>query len=232
MTGRSRTFPAVALAALLLAAAPGARAQQSAEPSPGERLPVVRHVLPNGMTFLFLRKEGAPTVSFVTQFRAGAVDEWTGISGMAHLFEHMLFKGTPTLGTRDYAAEQRIFPRVDAVADSFTAEFRKGEEADTVVLARLRNRLKVLEDSARTAVVSNELDRVLTENGAVRLNASTFNDGTNYYFSLPSNRAELWFVLETDRIRNPVLREFYSERDVVMEERRLRVETQPAGLLR
>ena len=99
MTGRSRTFPAVALAALLLAAAPGARAQQSAEPSPGERLPVVRHVLPNGMTFLFLRKEGAPTVSFVTQFRAGAVDEWTGISGMAHLFEHMLFKGTPTLGT-------------------------------------------------------------------------------------------------------------------------------------
>ena len=200
--------------------------------SPGERLPVVRHVLPNGMTFLFLRRAGAPTVSFVTQFRAGGVDEWTGISGTAHLFEHMLFKGTPTLGTRDHAAEQRMFPRIDAVADSLTQEFRKGEAADTAVMRRLRERLRQLEDSARGFVVSNELDRVLTRNGAVNLNASTFNDGTNYFFSLPANRAELWFALEGDRIKNPVLREFYSERDVVMEERRLRVETQPFGLLR
>jgi predicted Zn-dependent peptidase len=213
----------------LLAAAPLA-AQQPA--SPGERLPVVKHVLPNGMTFLFLRKPGAPTVSFVTQFRAGGVDEWTGISGTAHLFEHMLFKGTPTLGTRDHAAEQAMFPRIDAVADSLTEEFRRGALADTARLARLRDRLRLLEDSARRFVVSNELDRLLTQNGAVGLNASTFNDGTNYFFALPANRAELWFVLESDRIRNPVLREFYSERDVVMEERRLRVETQPFGLLR
>jgi len=217
-----------AVVALALAAAPLA-AQQ---PSAGERLPVVKYVLPNGMTFLLLRKEGAPTVSFVTQFRAGGVDEWTGISGTAHLFEHMLFKGTPTLGTRDYAAEQRMFPRIDAVADSLTAEFRKGTSADSALMARLRDRLRALEDSARQYVVSNELDRILTENGAQNLNASTSNDGTNYFFALPSNRAELWFVLESDRIRNPVLREFYSERDVVMEERRLRVETQPMGLLR
>src|SRR4051812_36330877 len=106
-------------------------AQAPATESPGERLPVVKHVLPNGMTFLFLRKPGAPTVSFVTQFRAGGVDEWTGISGTAHLFEHMLFKGTPTLGTTNYAAEQAMFPRIDMVADSFTAEFRKGDAADT-----------------------------------------------------------------------------------------------------
>lgn len=215
-------------ALLLLGSAPPLVAQES----PGERLPVVRHVLPNGMTFLLLRREGAPTVSFVTQFRAGGVDEWTGISGMAHLFEHMLFKGTPTLGTRDYAAEQLMFPRIDAVADSLTQEFRKGTAADSAALRRLRERLRSLEDSARAFTVSNELDRVLTRNGAVNLNASTFNDGTNYYFALPANRAELWFVLESDRIRNPVLREFYSERDVVMEERRLRVETQPFGLLR
>ena len=208
------------------------QARERGAESPRERLPVVKHVLPNGMTFLFLRKPGAPTVSFVTQFRAGGVDEWTGISGTAHLFEHMLFKGTPTLGTRDYAAEQRFFPRIDSVADALTAEFRKGDAADTTQLRTLRDRLRVLEDSARAFVVSNELDRVLTTNGAQNLNASTFNDGTNYYFALPANRAELWFALEADRIRNPVLREFYSERDVVMEERRLRVETQPFGLLR
>jgi len=202
------------------------------EPSPGERLPVVKHVLPNGMTFVFLRRSGAPTVSFVTHFRAGGVDEWTGISGTAHLFEHMLFKGTHSIGTTDDAAEQALFPVIDAVADSFTSEFRKGAEVDSTRLEALRDRLKQLEDSARHFVVSNELDRILTENGAQFLNASTGNDLTNYFFQLPANRAKLWFVLESDRIRNPVLREFYSEREVVMEERRLRVETQPGGLLR
>ena len=201
-------------------------------PSPGERLPVVKHVLPNGMTFLLLRRSGAPTVSFVTHFRAGGVDEWTGISGTAHLFEHMLFKGTHSIGTNDDAAETALFPVIDAVADSFTAEFRKGAEVDSARLEALRDRLKQLEDSARHFVVSNELDRILTENGAQFLNASTGNDLTNYFFQLPANRAKLWFVLESDRIRNPVLREFYSEREVVMEERRLRVETQPGGLLR
>jgi predicted Zn-dependent peptidase len=199
--------------------------------SPGERLAVVKHVLPNGMTFLLLRREGAPTVSFVTHFRAGGVDEWTGISGTAHLFEHMLFKGSRTIGTSNYAAEQALFPRIDAVADSFTAEFRRGAQTDSTQLERLRSRLKQLEDSARQFVVSNELDHILTENGAVGLNASTGNDATNYFFSLPSNRAQLWFILESDRLRDPVLREFYSEREVVMEERRLRVETQPTGML-
>ena len=218
----------VGLTAALAIAAP-LGAQQS---TPGERLPVVKYVLPNGMTFLFLRREGAPTVAFVTHFRAGGVDEWTGISGTAHLFEHMLFKGTRTIGTKNYPAELAIFPRIDVVADSLTAEFRKGDEADTSALARLRGRLRQLEDSARQYDVSNELDRILTENGAQSLNASTSNDVTNYFFALPANRAKLWFILDSDRIRNPVLREFYSERDVVMEERRLRVETSPGGLLR
>src|SRR6266702_1384025 len=212
----------------LLAIAPRLGAQQT---TPGERLPVVKYVLPNGMTFLFLRREGAPTVAFVTHFRAGGVDEWTGISGTAHLFEHMLFKGSRTIGTNNLAAEQALFPVIDAAADSFTAEFRKGAIADSNRLQRLRGRIKDLEDSARTFVVSNELDRILTENGAVGLNASTSNDVTNYFFSLPANRAQLWFILESDRLRNPVLREFYSEREVVMEERRLRTETQPFGML-
>jgi len=218
------------LAAALAVAPPAVSAQQQPS-SPGEGLPVVKHVLPNGMTFLFLRREGVPTVSFVTQFRAGGVDEWTGISGTAHLFEHMLFKGTRTIGTKDYAAEQALFPRIDAVADSFTAEFRKGALTDSAELTRLRGRLKPLEDSPRAFVVSNELDRILTENGAVGLNASTSNDLTNYFFSLPANRAQIWFILESDRLRDPVLREFYSEREVVMEERRLRTETQPFGRL-
>ena len=223
-----RTLPLAGLALLVpLATSVPLHAQES----PGEKLPVVTQVLPNGMTFLLLRRDGAPTVAFVTHFRAGGVDEWTGISGTAHLFEHMLFKGTRTIGTKNYDAEQALFPRIDAAADSVTAEFRKGALTDSAQLKRLRDRLKQLEDSARQYTVSNELWRILTENGAQNLNASTGNDLTNYFFSLPANRAKLWFVLESDRIRNPVLREFYSEREVVMEERRLSIETQPFGML-
>jgi predicted Zn-dependent peptidase len=217
--------------AFSLAAGAVAVAPAQAPSTPGERLAVVKHVLPNGMTFLLLRREGAPTVSFVTHYRAGGVDEWTGISGTAHLFEHMLFKGSHSIGTKNHAAEQTLFPVIDAVADSVTREFRKGALTDSSELQRLRDRLKQLEDSARQFVVTNELDRILTENGAINLNASTSNDLTNYFFSLPSNRAKLWFILESDRVKHPVLREFYSEREVVMEERRLRVETQPFGLL-
>src|SRR5437899_12928415 len=98
-----------------------ALAQQPA-PSPGEQLPVVKHVLPNGMTFLFLRRPGAPTVSFVTHFRPGGVDEWTGISGPADLFAHMLFRDTHSIATKIYADEVALLPCIDAVSDSFPAE--------------------------------------------------------------------------------------------------------------
>src|SRR5437867_7505701 len=140
-----RRIALVAAIVALTSSAPRLLSQEA----PGEKLPVAKHVLPNGMTFLFLRRPGAPTVSFVTHFRAGGVDEWTGISGTAHLFEHMLFKGTRTIGTKNYDAEQALFPRIDAAADSVTAEFRKGALTDSAQLKRLRDRPKPLEDSAR-----------------------------------------------------------------------------------
>lgn len=224
---RTGVVPAILLSLLL---APVSVAAQEAE-APGLRLPVVEHRLKNGMTFLVLRREGAPTVSFLTQFQVGSVDERPGITGIAHLLEHMLFKGSPTVGTKDYKAEQALFPRIDAVADSLDRERNRGQPADTAAVRRLAARLRALEDSARRYVVSNEFDEILTRNGAVGLNAGTFNDGTVYFFSLPSNRVELWFALESDRMANPVLREFYTERDVVAEERRLRTETQPSGIL-
>lgn len=214
----------------LFALLPAAPLSAQEPEAPGLNLPVVEHRLRNGMTFLILRREGAPTVSFVTRFKVGSVDERPGITGIAHLLEHLLFKGTPTVGTKNYKAELAAFARIDAVADSLDRERNHGELADTAEVRRLGERLRALEDSARRYVVSNEFDEILTRNGAVGLNAATFNDGTVYFFSLPANRVELWFALESDRMANPVLREFYTERDVVAEERRLRTETQPFGI--
>lgn len=243
---------------MLLAACSAAAFPRPAPAQEGPDLPVIEHVLPNGMRFLVLRREGAPTVAFVTQYRVGAVQERPGETGIAHLLEHMLFKGTTTIGTRDHAAELALFPRIDAVQDSIRELRALGAPAaDTAApqpaagrgdascgsapaaspaggdprIERLAARLDALEDSARAFVVANEFDRILTRNGARGLNASTSHEATTYYVELPANRARLWFALEADRLRNPVLREFYTERDVVAEERRMRVESDPGGRL-
>jgi predicted Zn-dependent peptidase len=206
-------------------------------------LPVRELTLTNGMRFLILPRPGSPTISFVVQYAVGGADEARGRTGLVHLLEHMLFKGTTSVGTRDAEAEARLLARIDDVADSLTtlldASIRAGpapETADTLdergqTIEALQARIDVLEDSARVLVVSNEFDRMLARNGARNLNATTSSESTIYYVELPANRAELWFVLEADRMANPVFREFYAERDVVMEERRMRVDTNPSGLL-
>jgi len=215
---------AVTIALGLAATESPAGAQQT----PGERLPVHEVALSNGMRFLALRRDGAPTVSFVTRYGVGGVNERVGTTGIAHLLEHMLFKGTSTIGTRDIAAERALFSRMDATHDTLLVARARG---DSVTAGALRGRIAALEDAARAFVEPNELDRIFTEAGARGLNATTSNDATTYFVELPSNRTELWFALEADRMRDPVFREYYTERDVVAEERRLRVETSPFGRL-
>lgn len=216
-----------AVAAVLALTAPVAAEAQEAD-TPGERLPVREVTLENGMTFLILEREGAPTVSFVVEFAVGGVHERLGTTGIAHLLEHLLFKGTTSIGTRDPAEERELFARMDAVHDTLV---RARAAGDSARLTALDARIEALEDSARAFVEPNELDRILTEAGARGLNATTGSESTTYFVELPANRAELWFLLESDRMRDPVFREFYAERDVVMEERRMRVETSPSGML-
>jgi predicted Zn-dependent peptidase len=204
-------------------------AAQSAESfDVAQRLPVHEFALANGMRFQVVPREGAPTASFVLQFGIGGVHERPGQTGIAHLLEHMLFKGTTTLGTRDLAAELALFDGIDAVHDTLLAA---RDRQDTTGVVRLSERLRALEDSARVHVDSNAFDRILTREGAQGLNATTTSESTIYYVELPANRAELWFLLEADRMRSPVFREFYSERSVVLEERRMRVDASPGGTL-
>jgi predicted Zn-dependent peptidase len=194
----------------------------------GDDLPVRRVVLENGMRLLVLPRPGMPTVSFVMQFGVGGVNETPGTTGIAHLLEHMLFKGSETIGTTDVDAERALFRSMDALHDELLAAEQVGDEAR---VAELSAEIDALEDRARAHVVPNEYDRILTRAGARGLNAMTTSESTTYFVELPANRAELFFALESDRMSKPVFREFYSERDVVMEERRMRVDTSPAGAL-
>ena len=192
---------------------------------------VTEHTLDNGMRFFIVERHGVPVVSFHLYADVGSVDEETGQSGMAHMFEHMAFKGTKEIGTTDYAAEKAALDRVDDVIASLYEERRKREQANPERLQELEEALKQAQEEADQYVVSNHFSEILEQAGAVGLNASTSSDATRYFYSLPSNKLELWLALESDRFLNPVLREFYKERDVVIEERRMRVESQPTGNL-
>ena len=215
-----------------VAATPRIRSNKSVEPQShlfNGRIPdVEKIVLENGMRVLVLPRRGAPTVSFVMQYGIGGVHERPGETGVAHLLEHMLFKGSETIGTTDVMAERALFKTIDELHEDMVAANASGS---LVEAGRLKDQIDRLEDEAREFVVANEFDRILSRAGAQGLNATTTSESTTYFVELPSNRAELFFALEADRMANPVFREFYSERDVVMEERRMRVDASPRGTL-
>ncbi len=192
---------------------------------------VTEFTLSNGLHFTIVERHNAPVVSFHTYVNVGSVDDPSGETGLAHMFEHMAFKGTENIGTRGWPAEKRAMDQVEQVYDRLEAEQAKGPKADEARLGALELDLKGAIDRAQSFVNSNEYTRIIEENGGTGLNADTSLDYTEYFYSLPSNRLELWFLLESQRFLHPVFREFYKERDVVMEEDRMRVGSSPQGKL-
>ena len=199
------------------------------------RLPVTERTLKNGMRFLIVERRESPTFAAYIRFKVGSVNEVPGQTGLAHLLEHMMFKGTTRFGSTDPVREQPLLARIDALHALLQAEKRQkrlaGAVPDPDRVATLEKELAGLEEQAKRFIVRNELWEIYRRNGGTNLNASTSHDGTQYFISLPKNRLELWALLESDRMRDPVFREFYTERDVVQEERRQRVDTSPRGQL-
>ncbi|MFZ2397417.1 MAG: pitrilysin family protein [Smithella sp.] len=192
---------------------------------------VIKTKLKNGLTVLMLERHLSPTVSLYIRYRIGAVDEQNGQSGAAHLLEHMMFKGTTTIGAKNYNVEKKVLDAIKSTGTALDQEIQKGKNADPKIIQKLSGKLKKLQDQEKKYFVPNEIDRLYTENGGLDMNASTGQDVTTYHVSLPANKIELWARIESDRLLNPVFREFYTERDVVMEERRQRVESDPDGKL-
>lgn len=190
---------------------------------------VQEFTLDNGLKVLMVRRERSPTISFQILFKTGGVDEPSGKAGLAHVLEHMMFKGTTTIGSKDYQKERILLQEVDKVAEKLLKAKQEGETEEEIEL--LRQALEAAQIEAERYAETGELNRIYDENGAVGFNASTWQDGTVYTVSLPSNRLELWARLSADSITNPVFRQFFKERDVVIEERRQRTETDPSGFL-
>lgn len=191
---------------------------------------VTEFTLDNGLTFIIIERDVAPVVSFMTYVNVGSANEPVGQTGIAHIFEHMAFKGTSYLGTTNYEEEKTLIESVDEAYRAWLLEKTK-TSPDEEKLAALWESFQQLEEQAKEYVVNNEFSTILDQEGAVGMNAFTSADATGYFYSLPSNKAELWFTLESDRFLDPVFREFYVEKDVIYEERRMRTDSSPFGRL-
>jgi predicted Zn-dependent peptidase len=215
--------------ALMLAtvALMGARAQQLKD----FEQRITTKVLANGLTILICERPEAPVFSYATFIDAGDVNDPSGESGLAHMFEHLAFKGTSEIGTTDYAAERVALAKVEAANDAYEAEFRKAVGRDEAKLAKLQLAFLEAQKEAHKFVIPNQFSDVAERNGAEGLNAQTGLDETLYFWSMPENRLELWAWLESSRLADTVPREFYMERNVVNEERRMRTDSSPIGRL-
>jgi predicted Zn-dependent peptidase len=208
-----------------------------------QKVPVQEVVLDNGMRLLLVPRKGDPNVAAGWVARVGSVNERPGITGLSHLFEHMMFKGTHAIGTKNIEENLRLIKEMDQVRAELRQEqqalilkARHGEITDAKdpkyrsekhkqLLAKFDELIK----REKEIMVKDEFDKVYTTAGGSGMNAGTSNDFTVYFINVPANKLELWFWMESDRLRNPVFREFYSERDVVHEERRLRTDSTPTG---
>ncbi|PSO53735.1 MAG: peptidase M16 [Cyanobacteria bacterium QH_10_48_56] len=191
---------------------------------------VSEYELDNGMNFIILEKQdresNAPTISFVTYADVGSANESAGKTGSAHYLEHLAFKGTKRIGTTDYSQEKPLLERLDELfvqMQAAKAANRQGE------LAPLEEKFAQLQEEASEYVVPNEYGQIVREAGGVDLNAATSADYTVYFYSFPANKLELWESLESERFLEPVFREFYKEKQVILEERRLRTENSAIG---
>ena len=212
-------------------------------PSIAQEVNVIEHELDNGLTLLLVPKPGDPNIAAGWVAKVGSVNERPGITGVAHLFEHMMFKGTHALGTQDIEQDLEIIEQLDALRVDIQAEeveldrrFQLGQLDDPDDPAARSARHQELLDQfdellARQSglLIKEDFSRIYTGEGASGMNAGTSYDFTIYFINVPANKLELWFWMESDRLLNPVFREFYAERNVVHEERRLRTDSTPIG---
>jgi len=192
---------------------------------------VQEFTLDNGMKFILTERPQIPVFSAIVLVKAGSVDEPPGKTGVAHVFEHMAFKGTTTIGTKDFEKEKPVLKKIEDIGARLTVcRARKNPDPEEVAL--LEKELSAAQEKQNEIIIDNELGEIYNRNGASFLNAGTAIDCTMFMVSLPANRLELWARIETDRLINPVFRQFYKERDVITEERRMGTDNNAEGDLR
>ncbi|MGM9497346.1 M16 family metallopeptidase [Desertifilum tharense IPPAS B-1220] len=235
---RAVAIALVAIALSLMAGVPSAQARTTA---PTQAVAAAKSIQPyldrvekqiqeftldNGLKFIVLERHQAPIVSFITYADVGGVDEPPGQTGVAHYLEHLAFKGTDRIGTKNYAEEKPLLARLDQLFDQIQEALAAGNAQQAEQLQAEFEQTRAL---AAEYSVQNEFGQIVQRSGGVGLNATTSSDATRYFYSFPANKLELWMSLESERFLDPVFREFYEEKEVILEERRMRTDNSPLG---
>lgn len=193
---------------------------------PEIRLAVRDTVFANGLRVLVHEDHSLPMVACQIFYVTGSIHEHAGGTGIAHMLEHMLFKGTRKVGITDSTADSKFLPQIDSAEEVRRAALAKGDSATAL---HAKSRMDSINALHRAYFVKDELWQAYQEVGGTDLNAYTSDLATVYHVTLPSNRLELFLWMESDRMTRSVMRDFYAERDVVREERRMRIENKPQG---
>lgn len=207
----------------------------------------MEYTLDNGMKFLLMPRDEQPNVITAGWIApVGSANERPGITGVSHLLEHLLFKGTDSIGTSDAELDQEYRDQLTEIRQKMRAytldvqykRMYEGEIAnpwdpanDTPELREMRAQMTAIQDKQAGITIKNEFDSIYTGNGGSGMNAGTSNDFTVFYINIPSNKLELWSWMESDRLMDPSYRELDAERFVVIEERRQRLEATATGKL-
>lgn len=192
---------------------------------------VMLNRLPNGLTVVIYERPQAPVISFFTHVDVGSVQDPLNKTGLAHMFEHMAFKGTDRIGTINYAREKVALEKVEEAYASYLRERDRRLDRDEANVKQLEKGWRDAIAEANKYVKPNEFGQIVEAEGGEGMNGFTTHDETAYHYSLPANRLELWAYLESERFLHPVMRQFYDERNVVIEERRMRTDSDPIGRL-
>jgi len=142
---------------------------------------ITTKVLPNGLTLIICERPEAPVFSYTTFVDAGDVNDPSGESGLAHMFEHLAFKGTSEIGTTDYAAEKVALEKVEQANNAYEAEYLKPVGRDPKKLEELHKAFVDAQAEAHKYVIPNQFTEVADANGANGLNAETGLDSTQFY---------------------------------------------------
>jgi len=182
---------------------------------------VIEHTLDNGLRILMVERSEVPRVVCHIYYRVGSIFERPGITGISHFHEHMMFKGTRMMGVSDFEADHRLNVKIDSLMDLVYNEKYHKKNGDMDAVRIWQQQAESLMKEEKQYIIKDDLWETYMRNGGTGLNASTGKESTGYYVTLPANKVELQMLLESDRMANAYFREFYSEKEVVREERRL-----------
>lgn len=182
------------------------------ESVPGDPLRTRIYTLDNGLKVYLSVNRDNPRVQTYIGVRVGGKNDPAETTGLAHYFEHLMFKGTENFGTSDYEAEKPLLDKIEALFETYRKT--SGEEQRAAIYAEIDS----ISQEASKIAIPNEYDKLMSSIGSQGTNAFTSYDVTAYTENIPANEIENWAIIQSDRFTNPVIRGFHTELETVYEE--------------